>query len=424
MHRLIMLRGPNPGRVFELSDDVINIGRGRRNDIIITDDNEVSREHCRFIRTGNHYRITDLNSSNGTYVNGVPVDEDGWLLREKAIIELGDTITFQYIPDDTTQTADQVLATEEDIAALQPYLIVHIASQPNEPAVYPLDGLTISVGRDLDNDIVIQEPEMSRHHLRLTFTNAGYTIEDLGSLNGTYVNGKFLKEPVTLHSGDMIEIGTMVRIQYTHEPERLQSVINTEVLPSQPGESGDKKISTTATHYAAVEEEERDDTTWGTMPALPTPTLMRYNDDYTPSRANIGLEPGQLEGHVFIAYAQQDWSNFVSALYKSFHDASIPAWVDQYLTPGSEEWALAIDQALAECALMVVVVSRAALETPYIKSSINRFLNRAKPVILLMYERVERLPISFKELPKIRYNPNDPQLAVQRLIAAIKRGHV
>ena len=66
---LIMRRGPTPGAIFELDADEVSIGRGVKNHIVIHD-NEVSREHCRLVRLLEGYELHDLQSSNGTFVNG------------------------------------------------------------------------------------------------------------------------------------------------------------------------------------------------------------------------------------------------------------------------------------------------------------------------------------------------------------------
>ena len=421
-----MLRGPHPGRVYELSGDVMMLGRGRRNDIVILDDNEVSREHCRFTRTEEgYYELEDLHSSNGTFVNGQRVDIDGLILRGKAIVELGDTITFQYIPagEEEEDFEDDAAQDMPEASSMQPFLIVHLASQ-QEPEVYPLDGLVINAGRDLDNDIVIQEPEVSRHHFRLSFSNAGYTLEDLGSLNGVSVNGEHLDEPRVLRPNDSIEIGTMVRMQYTNEPGRYQTPISTEILPVQPGTNEtNPKISTTSTQAKQLDFEDEHPTI-GSITSLGGSPLKIMEDPPTGTDVGHGLEPGELEGHIFIAYAQRDWSNVVARLFTMLHDEGLEAWVDQYLTPNGDDWKLAIEQAMAECDLLVVVVSRAALNTPYVQRSIPRFRNRAKQVVLLMYEHVERLPISCKGLPRIRYDPENPEHSLRRLVMAIKRGKV
>src|SRR5215468_12707297 len=96
---LTMRRGPTPGTVYELDGEEITIGRGNKNGIVIRD-NEVSREHCRLVRFSGNYEVSDLGSSNGTFVNGQRVTTP-WLLQPGMLIELGDTITLEY--DTTTQ---------------------------------------------------------------------------------------------------------------------------------------------------------------------------------------------------------------------------------------------------------------------------------------------------------------------------------
>lgn len=66
---------------------------------------------------------------------------------------------------------------------------------------------TVSIGRAENNDVQIKDSTVSSHHAKIvTFFNASY-IEDLGSTNGTYVNGKRVKKQ-TLKHGDTISLGT------------------------------------------------------------------------------------------------------------------------------------------------------------------------------------------------------------------------
>src|SRR5262245_29223806 len=99
MPRIIMRRGPDPGKVYNVDGEHVRIGRGRSNDVIIHD-NEVSREHCELARVDNYYLLKDVGSSNGTFVNGQRVDDEGWLLKSDCIIEIGDSITMEYIVED------------------------------------------------------------------------------------------------------------------------------------------------------------------------------------------------------------------------------------------------------------------------------------------------------------------------------------
>lgn len=91
-------------------------------------------------------------------------------------------------------------------------LIVRRGPQPNQ--IYELSKDVISIGRDITNDIVVNDPEVSRHHCRLTRGSSGYTLEDLGSTNGSFVNGQRISSARPLNSGDLIGLGETVTLAY------------------------------------------------------------------------------------------------------------------------------------------------------------------------------------------------------------------
>lgn len=64
-----------------------------------------------------------------------------------------------------------------------------------------------TIGRSLDNDIVIEVPEVSRHHARIEYVNQRFEIVDLGSTNGTRVNGARV-DRAPIQEGDEIILGT------------------------------------------------------------------------------------------------------------------------------------------------------------------------------------------------------------------------
>src|SRR5690242_5882623 len=173
MPRLLMKRGPEPGRIYELTGDVVVIGRGAKSDIVLQD-NEVSRSHCRFLRVLADYELHDLDSANGTFVNGQRVLEP-WLLQDDCIIEIGDSITFHFERGTATLDPKKVKETpkvpkkgsefeteESQVIKRHPYLVLSITSRGDTHEVFPLTEQSMSLGRDLSNTIVIQEPEVSR----------------------------------------------------------------------------------------------------------------------------------------------------------------------------------------------------------------------------------------------------------------------
>jgi DNA-binding winged helix-turn-helix (wHTH) protein len=64
----------------------------------------------------------------------------------------------------------------------------------------------LMVGRDAGCEIMIPSRQVSRNHARLVITDEGASIEDLGSKNGTHLNGELLTEPTVLNDGDLIQI--------------------------------------------------------------------------------------------------------------------------------------------------------------------------------------------------------------------------
>jgi len=87
-------------------------------------------------------------------------------------------------------------------------------SGPTPGATYSLEGDQIVIGRDSTNGVVINDAEISRKHARLTFQGGKYVLEDLGSTNGSFVNGQRLAGPVVLKSGDVVSLGEQIVLLY------------------------------------------------------------------------------------------------------------------------------------------------------------------------------------------------------------------
>ncbi len=86
-----------------------------------------------------------------------------------------------------------------------PVLIVRKGPQPGER--FYLDRPALSVGRDPKSDIFLNDMTVSRTHARLSLAGTEVTVNDAGSLNGTYVNGVCVDEAL-LVDGDVLQIGT------------------------------------------------------------------------------------------------------------------------------------------------------------------------------------------------------------------------
>jgi predicted component of type VI protein secretion system len=105
-------------------------------------------------------------------------------------------------------------------------LVVRRGPQPNQQFLLTRD--TVTLGRDITNDIVINDPEVSRHHARLIRTPNGYSYEDLRSTNGSFVNRQRLSAPYQLQNGDLLGLGETITLVY----EVVGEAAATMVAPS------------------------------------------------------------------------------------------------------------------------------------------------------------------------------------------------
>lgn len=93
-----------------------------------------------------------------------------------------------------------------------PMLIAQTGPTAGQTWVLSKDALII--GRDAECDIVIPDRQVSRQHARLCRAEATFALEDLGSKNGTHVNGALIDHPKPLQDGDLIQIALVAKLQF------------------------------------------------------------------------------------------------------------------------------------------------------------------------------------------------------------------
>ncbi|HEY9085091.1 MAG TPA: FHA domain-containing protein [Candidatus Tyrphobacter sp.] len=97
--------------------------------------------------------------------------------------------------------------TARDVGRLAPMRVdLDVVDRNGERAVEVLTPAII--GRGADADVVVDDPDAGRHHARLEAENEIVYVSDLDSTNGTYLNGRRLREAIEIRPGDRIDVGT------------------------------------------------------------------------------------------------------------------------------------------------------------------------------------------------------------------------
>ncbi|MFG2965481.1 FHA domain-containing protein [Streptomyces sp. NPDC048288] len=180
----------SPGRDY-------HVGRDPYSDIVI-DDARVSWHHAVLRPADGHWTLEDEDSTNGTYADGRRVRE--WEVGPGTVIRFGS-------PADGPSA---VLVGRAPPAPDRPSVVsmpgrTGTFRQPS--SVRPLRAGTVRIGRAPDNDVVVDDLVVSRHHAELRARpDGGHEIVDLNSHNGTYLNGRTVTR-APLGPRDVVGIG-------------------------------------------------------------------------------------------------------------------------------------------------------------------------------------------------------------------------
>ena len=186
---------PMPWPIEDSSEDgakgIIRVGRDPDNDVVI-DDPAVSSFHAEIIVTEDRYLVRDLESTNGTAVGSA--DQ----LVQTAEIRSTDVLFFgsHRIP------ASQLIGVAAGSISMKS------SSSGGAKSEIAFNGQFMTFGRSPECHQVLDFPMISWEHARMTRTGSSITVEDLGSTNGTYVNGRPIHEPTGVNPGDTISLGS------------------------------------------------------------------------------------------------------------------------------------------------------------------------------------------------------------------------
>jgi transcriptional regulator with GAF, ATPase, and Fis domain len=124
----------------------------------------------------------------------------------------------------------------------QAYLIIQLGNRWTD-VLRLLPEQSVLVGRSSENQVVVKDERVSRHHARISHHSRGWVVEDLGSRNGTQVNQRSIDEPLELQGGEVITVGGC-RMTFTLKLA--------EAFPACGLEPGDEHDATRVIDQAAI----------------------------------------------------------------------------------------------------------------------------------------------------------------------------
>jgi pSer/pThr/pTyr-binding forkhead associated (FHA) protein len=220
--KLVRLADGEANESFDLGQRSVNLGRAPENSIVLAEA-KISRMHAQLNWVGDGWEVVDLGSSNGTFVNGERVERARVLPGDT--IELGDSVLRYELgaaeADRSSAQVDQPVTIDNE-ADLEktltdatvsvklsqvdvPRLAVRLPGRPTWEL--PLEGDEVTIGRNSENDVIIDLPQVSRFHARITRRGDRFVLKDNDSGNGTWFGSTRIDE-VPLHGGDTFRVGT------------------------------------------------------------------------------------------------------------------------------------------------------------------------------------------------------------------------
>ncbi len=198
-------------------EDSCSIGRDPTNSIGLESEAGASRRHCQIIKLQKSYELADLGSTNGTKVNGKTVKRHRMAHGDS--IEIGST-TLRFTTEEGGGDGVDLEGFEEEISLEEPggggggaaaapsgecYLAYAGGSKDGQKVALDQDRVTF--GRKPSCTVPLDDSNVSGYHCEITREGGAYVLRDLGSTNGTLLDGEPVSE-IALQHGGRIRVGS------------------------------------------------------------------------------------------------------------------------------------------------------------------------------------------------------------------------
>lgn len=213
---LEFLSGSLKGETKKFAGNLVRAGRDPQGELVFDyqKDPAVSFNHAVIEGENGRYEMKDLGSTNGTLVNGKKID--------RQVLADGDLISFGQagpqakvrLPLSAPPSVEGTPGGATKILILdRPKIHLEVVGGPGQGKKLDFEfpsGRVIKLGREKNNDVSFFDPPtpvVSRYHAEISKSGESFLLEDLGSTNGTFLNGKKISGRVSLKNGDRILLG-------------------------------------------------------------------------------------------------------------------------------------------------------------------------------------------------------------------------
>lgn len=141
-----------------------------------------------------------------------------------------------------------------------------------------------------------------------------------------------------------------------------------------------------------------------------------------PTTYPVGAEQTEINSdlhhEIFVSYARKDSAEYAVRLTESLSQSGFTVWIDTLLEPGTEEWTIAIEQAIDSCQIMIALMSPAANASEWVRKEIH-FAKESKKEIIPIYTLQCKKPLALQGMQGLRGDPvlsEEPEVVTSLLI--------
>ena len=230
-----------------LVEPKVSIGRSPSNDLVISS-NEVAEHHADILVKHENLTLVNVSGSKLLSVNGKLVEKSA-RLKLNDEVQLG-KITLEIVDPKATVSAEQAVADNAAKREQQTGWALKSNHSALANRVFTIKQETI-VGRSNECDITLAAAHLSRRHAKLSVQNGLLFVKDLGSANGTYLNGERITE-ARIKRGDELRFDTLsFGVIGPVEDMDKTTIRKVDAAPVLPQQTGPKRSATAGRRPAA-----------------------------------------------------------------------------------------------------------------------------------------------------------------------------